>query len=95
MDSRLTHDEFNMAHFASRLLTAISRSIWADIPRGISAGSLIIMSASSSGGSSIGSSEGWMPGIQNFAKFVDLEALAALSFPGAPDPNLGHSQIKV
>ncbi len=77
------------------MLTATSRSISGGISRGISAGSLISISAGSSGGISIGISEGWMPEKKTLAKVVDLVPLGALFGPGAPDPDLGHSQIKV
>ena len=82
-------------NFVSLLLTATSRSISGGTSRGISAGSLISISAGSSGGISRGISEGWMHETKTFAKVADLVPLGVLFGPGAPDPDLGHSQIRV
>ncbi len=54
-----------------------------DISRGISRGI------------SGGISEGWMAENKPLAKVVDFVPLGALSRPGAPDPDLCHSRIKV
>ena len=53
------------------------------------------ISAGCSGSISSGISGGWMPEKQNLAKVVHLVRLGTLFGAGAPNPDLGHSQIRV
>ena len=63
--------------------------------RSISGGISKSISAGCSGGISRGISEGWMPDKKELAKVADSLPLGVLFGPGAPDPDLGHSRIRV